>query len=437
MEEQKASYGFDKKQAEECADAFSEAAGLGCTLADTEGQVIYRTGCQSGCGICGLLGKKGRLDADCINTHLYGVMQAERFGGKYIYFCPAGLTWFVSPLLDEGFRSALLMAGPFLMVPSEDYLHGDLTDMLHLPPERIEEARKILKEVPYVSPERTRKLQTLLFMSVGYLNRTSELTNLLRNGEETAMAGQIGDLIQSIKTNDAGQRYPFDLERKLLQSIREGRRKESQQLLNDILGYIFFQSGGEFEIIRARCCELVVLLSRASVDGGGDPSQIFGLNCRYIQEIHDIHSVDVLCVWLANAMNRFMDFTFRFSEIGHVDVIRKSIDYMNRHFAEKITLEDVSAYIYLSPSYFSKVFKEEMGQNFNSYLNRIRIEKAKQLLLTDNIQLVHISGMVGFEDQSYFTKVFKKLTGVTPGKYRELRGQIREGGFTQAESSDE
>ena len=434
MTEQENLYGFDKEQAVECADAFSEATGLGCTLADSNGRVIHRTGCQNGCRVCGLLGKDGRMDAECVNTHLYGVMQAERFGGKYIYFCPSGLTWFVSPLLDEGSRSALLMAGPFLMVPAEEYLNEDLTEVLRLPADRLEEARAILQEVPYVSPERTRRLQTLLYMAVGYLNRTNELSSLIRNGEESAMAGQIGALIQSIKTNDAGQRYPFDLERKLLQAIREGLRKESQQLLNDILGYIFFQSGGEFGIIRARCCELVVLLSRASVDGGGDPSQIFGLNCRYIQELHEIKSVDTLCIWLASAMNRFMDFTFRFSEIGHVDVIRKSIDYMHRHYAEKITLEDVSAYVFLSPSYFSKVFKEEMGQNFNTYLNRIRIEKARQLLLTDNVQLVHVSGMVGFEDQSYFTKVFKKLTGVTPGKYRELRGQIRDGGYSSGES---
>lgn len=436
MAEQENLYGFDKRQAIECADAFSEATGLGCTLADSNGKVLHRTGCQNGCRICELLGKEGMQDVSCINTHLYGVMQAERFGGKYIYFCPSGLTWFVSPLLDEGTRSALLMAGPFLMISSEDYLHNDLNEVLKLPGDRLDEAREILQKIPYVSPERTRKLQSLLYMTVGYLNRTHELSSLMKKSEETAMSDQIGVLIQSIKTNDAGQRYPFDIERKLLTAIREGRRKESQQLLNDLLGHIFFQSGGEFGIIRARCCELVVLLSRASVDGGGDPSQIFGLNCRYIQELYEIRSVDALCVWLANAMNRFMDFTFRFSEIGHVDVILKSIDYMHRHYAEKITLEDVSAYVFLSPSYFSKVFKEEMGENFNNYLNRIRIEKAQQLLLADNIQLVQISGMVGFEDQSYFTKVFKKRTGVTPGKYRELRGQIRDAGYAADESAE-
>ena len=90
---------------------------------------------------------------------------------------------------------------------------------------------------------------------------------------------------------------------------------------------------------------------------------------------------------------------------------------------KKITLEEVASYVYLSPSYFSKVFKDEMHCNFNSYLNRLRIEKSKQLLLSENVRLVEVSGLVGFEDQSYFSKVFKKLTGVSPGKFRESRGK--------------
>lgn len=92
---------------------------------------------------------------------------------------------------------------------------------------------------------------------------------------------------------------------------------------------------------------------------------------------------------------------------------------------KKITLEEVASYVYLSPSYFSKIFKEEMKVNFNTYLNYVRIEKSKKLLLDDSIVLVDLSNLVGFEDQSYFSKVFKKITGVSPGKYRESRGQIQ------------
>jgi YesN/AraC family two-component response regulator len=79
--------------------------------------------------------------------------------------------------------------------------------------------------------------------------------------------------------------------------------------------------------------------------------------------------------------------------------------------------------VFLSPAYFSRIFKEEMGENFNSYVNLIRIEAAKKLLLNEQVPLVDISSLVGFEGQSYFSKVFKKMTGMTPGRFREARGR--------------
>lgn len=429
--------GFDLPQAIACADAFHAATDLGCTISDPDGEILYQIGNQVGCSICRLVGKNGRSSAECVNTHLYGVMQAERLGGKYIYFCPCGLTYFVSPLIDDECRAALLMVGPFLMVQKDDYIKNDLIDLLRMRPEDEPLAKMMVANIPFVPPDKVTRLSNLLFMAVGYLNRAQDLKRLLANQDAAAMQGQIGDMLQSLKTGDDEQAggYPFSLEQELLDAIREGNKAESQRLLNEILGHIFFSSGSNFEMIRARVCELIVLLSRATVDGGGDANQIFGLNCRYIRELNGIATVEELCVWLSAVMNRFTDFTFRFSDVKHIDVIRKAVDYMRRNYAGKITLEDVAAYVYLSPSYFSKVFKEEMGTNFNSYLNRIRIDKSKQLLLADNVRLVDVSGLVGFEDQSYFTKVFKKLTGVTPGKFREARGQIRVGGHMSDEAA--
>ena len=63
-----------------------------------------------------------------------------------------------------------------------------------------------------------------------------------------------------------------------------------------------------------------------------------------------------------------------------------------------------------------------MHCNFANYVNNLRVEKSKILLMDQSINLIDLAAMVGFEDQSYFTKVFKKVVGVSPGKYRENRG---------------
>jgi YesN/AraC family two-component response regulator len=92
---------------------------------------------------------------------------------------------------------------------------------------------------------------------------------------------------------------------------------------------------------------------------------------------------------------------------------------------KKILLEDVAGHVQLSPSYFCSVFKQEMKCNFNAYLNRIRIEMSKKLLMDNDIPLADVANLVGYEDQSYFTRVFRSHVGTSPGKYRERKGQIR------------
>src|SRR5690606_4956502 len=122
-------------------------------------------------------------------------------------------------------------------------------------------------------------------------------------------------------------------------------------------------------------------------------------------------------------LTRFTDCVFNLKNVKNKDIIYKAIEFINHKYMEKISLEVVADYVHLSSSYFSKLFKEETGYNFSTYLNNVRVEKSKKLLMNEDISLVDISNLVGFEDQSYFTKVFKKITGTTPGKFREARGQ--------------
>ena len=195
--------------------------------------------------------------------------------------------------------------------------------------------------------------------------------------------------------------------------------------MNEILGHIFFSSGGDFDTIKARILELIVLLSRAAVEGGADVEEIFGLNYKYLSTIHSFKTVEELTHWLSKIMIRFTDCVFNFKNIKHVDVIYKAINYIKQNYMKKITLEEVASHVYLSPSYFSKIFKDDMKCNFNTYVNRIRIERSKQLLLQDTLNLADISNMVGYEDQSYFSKVFKRVVGITPGRYRLSRGNLK------------
>ena len=78
----------------------------------------------------------------------------------------------------------------------------------------------------------------------------------------------------------------------------------------------------------------------------------------------------------------------------------------------------------MSRSYLSGLFKAETGRSLFAYLNQVRIEESKKLLCDPGIRLADIAAMCGFEDQSYFTKVFKNAVGLSPKKYRNTHGEI-------------
>lgn len=93
--------------------------------------------------------------------------------------------------------------------------------------------------------------------------------------------------------------------------------------------------------------------------------------------------------------------------------------YIGEHFAEPLSLTELAKHFHFNPSYLSTYFSAHNNEGFSEYLNKIRVEKAAELLLADTASISEISGMVGYSDHSYFTKVFKKITGLSPSHYRK------------------
>ncbi len=102
--------------------------------------------------------------------------------------------------------------------------------------------------------------------------------------------------------------------------------------------------------------------------------------------------------------------------------IRLAKQYINNHYAEQITLEDVSSYLGLTPTYFSSFFKKKTNTGFAKYLMNVRVEAAKVLLKESNSSVSEICSKVGYNDIKHFTKVFEQVTGVKPAAYRKLYG---------------
>lgn len=105
------------------------------------------------------------------------------------------------------------------------------------------------------------------------------------------------------------------------------------------------------------------------------------------------------------------------SELGH-PIVEKVKVYIAANYSEKITLEKVAQIFYINATYLSTIFKKQLGLSFADYVAEVRVEKSKELLGRAEFRVKDIAIRTGFNDYTYFCKVFKKVAGITPLEYR-------------------
>ena len=247
-----------------------------------------------------------------------------------------------------------------------------------------------------------------------------------------------GNRVSPMMGPDESQRGFLEKERMLLAAFRRGDNGTGGRILKELMDNFIAAIPGDLEIIRFRAIELVVLLSRAAVSGGEsrikDPvpfrapaagseaangNILLEVNDRYLRRIQESKTPEELIESLHLIAERMAGRLFSFQGIRHASVLRKAERYIWENYSRKLSLDEIAKASGLSAPYFSTIFKEEMGENLSNYLNRLRVEKATTLLTETGKSLNEIAGLCGFEDQSWFSKIFKSFTGLSPGKFRE------------------
>jgi len=126
-----------------------------------------------------------------------------------------------------------------------------------------------------------------------------------------------------------------------------------------------------------------------------------------------------LCIWIVKVLDRFTDSVYKNRNVKNVKVIRKTREFIRVNYKKKLKLTDISNAVSLSPYYLSHIFKNETGITLMEYLTKVRIEEAKKLLENTSSNTTQISFDVGYSDQSYFCKIFKKIEGISPLEYKK------------------
>lgn len=146
------------------------------------------------------------------------------------------------------------------------------------------------------------------------------------------------------------------------------------------------------------------------------------LKKQYIQELEQVKTRKEVCRWFEEKTKEIRRALGEDREKQSESVMEKAKAYIRKNFQKDLTLDEVSKIVDISPYYFSKLFKQETGENFIEYLTKVRMKNAETLLLDPSYSIKEVCALSGYGDPNYFSRIFKKYEGVTPSEYRERLG---------------
>ncbi|MDX8045399.1 AraC family transcriptional regulator [Gracilibacillus sp. S3-1-1] len=212
------------------------------------------------------------------------------------------------------------------------------------------------------------------------------------------------------------------LEKRFFNNIKEGRLEEVKKFLQALREK---EPGplSKSSFLRSRknlAIATITMATRSSIDGGLHSEVAFTLSDTFIQRVEELSEVKDLNHLVEEVVYTFTERVAKVKEQRYSKPITLCQHYIFSHIYEEITHDELSAAVNLSPSYLSVLFKKEVGISVSEYIQRTKIDEAKKLLTYTEKPLSEICSFLHFTDQSYFTKVFKKVTGVTPKQFRTI-----------------
>jgi two-component system response regulator YesN len=414
---------IDLDQVAKLFRCFSEVSGLAVALFDRSGREVLAN--RTGASVCAEAGNRGK----CREYLAYGGAMSLSIGDPYIYACGCGLVMCSSPVMFNERLAGSLACGPAMLWEADEVAVMDLEAYLGELSIGAATAAMFLRNTPSCSCGHIFGAAQMLFIIADsltkehsrYLNQRARIAE-----QQTRIAELVLDRKRAlaermnVEKQSAVPAYPVETEKELIAFIQGGNKQQAAAILNKLLSAIFSLAEGNLDAIRVKLFELLAFLSRAAVDAGAPFREIKRITKDSFEICEDSTDFERLCFLTAQAVERFIDTVYQHRGACRTSLhLARAIEYISRHYASDLSLDAVSEAACVSKYYLSHLFQKEMHTTFSDYICRLRIEMAKRFIKEDGAaRIQEIASKAGFNDANYFSKVFKKFSGVTPREYQ-------------------
>lgn len=212
--------------------------------------------------------------------------------------------------------------------------------------------------------------------------------------------------------------YPSEEEYRMYDYVGEGNLPNARLLACQFFDCMTDHYGNYPMDIKLKALELVLRAEYIAFHTGGQTYH-FLQRRGYLETILSFDNYGDLREWYLDKITAACRSISQSKSERCLGTVALAQAYIQKNYRRDLTLDEVSREVHVSPYYFSKLFKEETGENFVEYLTKLRIRKAKPMLLEPGSSVKQVCLSVGYSDPSYFSRIFKRYEGVTPTEFRE------------------
>jgi AraC-type DNA-binding domain-containing proteins len=351
----------------------------------------------------------------------YGMMMVIEFGDALVdgrLTNPVGISIKAQsfyPIIREGLKENLqCIAGPIMVNKIAVFLQSnkqqlEYDDRISL----IEITRKLIRDLG-------KRIDIQFKAGIGSVTPFEQLStsykealNAVHNSK--GRVAHISDLPLRLEYEED---YPITTERLLFERIEKGDLEGTKSEANHFFDWMIERYPDCELDIKLKVLEFILFAEQKAFLSGG-MTYYFKYRQDYLKNLIQTDNYEKLRKWFIEKLSDACRNITTKKEEQTCGIISRAKQFIEENYNRDISLDDVSRIVDISPYYFSKLFKEETGENFIEYLTNIRMERARKLLQNRELSIKNICIDIGYSDPNYFSRIFKKQAGLTPTEYRE------------------
>ncbi len=399
------------------AKEYRQKTGLPLLLVDPAGTITYAS---QRCGFCRRAAppRGSRIEKACRQKMAQAVEESFRWGEGYITTCPLGLILFAVPIV----RQSKLLGGFVSGLAIFPEMKKDFAEEVSAQLKRhgLEPRPQALKPGGIVTISLGRAKESVSqLMLLTDKHKVNDLAFLKERNEKYVQQYKIANFLEKLKRENPDiARKILDKQDEIIQKVKLGDTSGAREILNEFLGSIFLESGMNFEVIKVRIIELIVIISRAAIEAGVGADELLGLNYSYLTDLSKVTDLEELLFKVTRVLENFIAKVAMSKGKKRKVRFERMREFVERNFTGRITARDIARASGLSLSRALHLFRQETGMSLTGYVNKLKLDYGKYLLLNSDISLAELAAELGYCDQSHFTKNFKKREKITPSHFR-------------------